>query len=739
MSVVATHTDIDSAVDTDSGVEQKLRPLATTPVWSENLSKTAVKDQVVIHTDPVPKNMETEHEVLYLYEPIDEDQMRILTINPGFKGAQLTCSLDVWTRGNPEKYDALSYVWGVENASEKLRIRHEGNLDRYVMVTPNLLTIIKTLRSNSFPRRIWIDALCINQEDLGEKNTQVPMMSRTYGDAVCVRVWLGKEEDDSSVAMDLIRRIPLSIGRFERFIADETNLEDWFALSMLMRRTWFTRRWVLQEIAMASKATIYCGSEKASWSDFVSATQLFQMYADDISKKFQSLSWGSWNYFDARNYSASRLIAATTNFVRRNDSGRIVRRCNTLEDLICNLTSFEATRPHDVIYAVISLADDGPRSSIIPHRNKTPGGLESNTSIIPSASALSVDEMVRIRRLVKPILRRLNSIRAREKLFSVSYDAFKVSYQRPFAHVAAGFIERITSRSLSLDMIFRPWAPENREVPSWIRTLKDTPWRTKATQHPDHRLLHEGSTLIWRRLNADPLVAATPGVSSIYKASGRPSLRPTWSFHQKIIAQSSVPVLYARGFIIDVISHLEDTATLGRVPTSWLKYRNVERPGSDGKFIAKSVSGDFWRTMVANRDRYGANPPPFYSVVCSNVFCQQAEKDEIDLISVRESKLDMIQHEILQRVEEVVLNRRLTRTERHSFLSLVPERSQTGDLICILAGCSVPVVLSKRTKYGDDQGYSALVGESYVHGMMEGEAFDLQSEHGIPWEIFKIV
>jgi hypothetical protein len=223
-SLVTTHVDVEHALGVESSVQEKLLHPSET-----STSETVQKNRNAIHTDLVQAEMSTS-EIQYAYDSIDESQMRILTVNPGSKEAQLTCSLDVCVRGDPEEYDALSYVWGDEDASKKLYIRHEGTLNRYVMVTPNLLTIIKTMRSDSSPRRIWIDALCINQEDLEEKNTQVPMMSRTYGDAACVRVWLGKEQDDSSVAMELVRRIPLSIGRFERFIADETTLQDWYIL-----------------------------------------------------------------------------------------------------------------------------------------------------------------------------------------------------------------------------------------------------------------------------------------------------------------------------------------------------------------------------------------------------------------------------------------------------------------------------------------------------------------------------
>ncbi|EPE27006.1 hypothetical protein GLAREA_02920 [Glarea lozoyensis ATCC 20868] len=703
------------------------------PVSFAILPETEESESILMHDKRIKEGTSTVQETIYSYEPIDANHLRILTISPGLVGQKLNCSLSVWVRGSPEKYDALSYVWGEEQPSERLPIGFEGESFQYLMVTKNLLSILNNLRSTTSPRRIWIDALCINQEDFEEKNTQVPMMSRTYGDAACVRIWLGQEEHHSSRAMALIQKIPLSVGRFERFIALETRLEDWFALSMVMRRRWFTRRWVLQEIAMASEATIYCGDQEASWSNFVSATQLFQMYSEDISKKFEG-----WNYFDARNYSASRLIAATTNFVRRDDKGRITRRCKTLEELICDLTTFEATRPHDVLYAVISLADDGPRSSFRTRGSSNSSGAY-NQVISTANGVLSSEELLRIRKLIKPVLRKLNTIRAREELFSVSHDAFKVSYQKPFAHVAAGFMERITTNSLSLDMIFRPWAPENEELPTWIRTLKDMPWRTKEEAHHEHLLMHEGSTLIWRRLNADPLVAATPAIHTLYKASGKPPSRPTWAFHQINICESSVPILYARGFVLDVILQQEEPATLGRVPVSWLKYGN-ETIQHDEFTSEWRIPDDFWRTMIANRDRFGSNPPPFYSTVCGNVFYERKEGGHVDIISEREKKLDMIQHEFLQRVEAVVLNRRLTRTKQHAFLSLVPRKTQPGDLVCIINGCSVPVVLSKRTKYGDNQGYYSLVGESYVHGMMEGEAFDLKSSnHGVPWETFRIV
>ena len=76
----------------------------------------------------------------------------------------------------------------------------------------------------------------------------------------------------------------------------------------------------------------------------------------------------------------------------------------------------------------------------------------------------------------------------------------------------------------------------------------------------------------------------------------------------------------------------------------------------------------------------------------------------------------------LHRVQSVIWNRKLFVSKDNKWLGLAPMAAQENDIICILYGCSVPVVLRKQEVEGES--FWELVGECYVHGMMDGEAIE---------------
>jgi len=133
-----------------------------------------------------------------------------------------------------------------------------------------------------------------------------------------------------------------------------------------------------------------------------------------------------------------------------------------------------------------------------------------------------------------------------------------------------------------------------------------------------------------------------------------------------------------------------------------------------------SISAQFWRTMVAGKGPNGQNPPLSYSLVCQELF------DEVYSINLQEAKnltTNDVLKEFINRVLAIIWGRRLARTSKHKRLALLPEETKSGDVICILYGCTVPVVLRKlveRTTDGEDMW--ELIGECYVYEMMAGEA-----------------
>jgi Heterokaryon incompatibility protein (HET) len=96
------------------------------------------------------------------------------------------------SRKRTHPYDALSYVWGNLDETRPIVV------DRHVLhVTVNLHDALSHLRYRSIERIIWVDAICINQNDIKEKGQQIQFMAKIYGQANRVLVWLGRAENNS--------------------------------------------------------------------------------------------------------------------------------------------------------------------------------------------------------------------------------------------------------------------------------------------------------------------------------------------------------------------------------------------------------------------------------------------------------------------------------------------------------------------------------------------------------------
>ncbi|KAK0640610.1 heterokaryon incompatibility, partial [Cercophora newfieldiana] len=93
------------------------------------------------------------------------------------------------------KYEALSYTWGSPVHKCPITINN-----RPCLIWGNLYTALLALRYEDKPRHLWIDAICINQDDIAEKNLHIPQMHLVYQRAASVTVWLGPPFEDSDVA-----------------------------------------------------------------------------------------------------------------------------------------------------------------------------------------------------------------------------------------------------------------------------------------------------------------------------------------------------------------------------------------------------------------------------------------------------------------------------------------------------------------------------------------------------------
>ncbi|KAF2750086.1 HET-domain-containing protein, partial [Sporormia fimetaria CBS 119925] len=133
----------------------------------------------------------------WLYAPLDPSrrQIRLLEILPVWKTDRQTpisARLVIVSLDDEPDYSALSYTWGDGTTTNHIIV--DG---KRIGCTANLHHALNDLRSNPWdvikktPKRIWVDAVCINQEDLEEKNHQLPLMETIYTKAKVVYCWLG--------------------------------------------------------------------------------------------------------------------------------------------------------------------------------------------------------------------------------------------------------------------------------------------------------------------------------------------------------------------------------------------------------------------------------------------------------------------------------------------------------------------------------------------------------------------
>ncbi|KAF1942838.1 HET-domain-containing protein [Clathrospora elynae] len=175
---------------------------------------------------------------------------------------------------NQFRYEALTWCWGTAGKTDHIRVQRKGKT--YAKpVSPDLVAALKALRHPTRNRYLWIDMVCIDQDNLDEKNHQVEMMDEIYGKADRVCIWLGEANDSSRMALDFIKHEVSHLHSFDDLCNSKDASKKWVALLDLMQRLWFSRRWVVQEIALARKAMIYCGHDKISWKKFAIAVELF--------------------------------------------------------------------------------------------------------------------------------------------------------------------------------------------------------------------------------------------------------------------------------------------------------------------------------------------------------------------------------------------------------------------------------------------------------------------------------
>lgn len=300
--------------------------------------------------------------------------IRLLQLRPGDTNDDLSIALFPVRLAAPlpPKYEALSYVWGKDTGA-RVPVIVDGH--ETLQISPTLAVALRHLRHRDAPRNLWIDAVCINQDDLEEQAQQVGQMGAIFQTADKVIVWLGPEADNSSMVFDYFRRWTrvfqvdwktFTLGltpeadedEFGDFLRKETQwhmtTRDGYNvgpdMSALFLRPWFERVWTRQEIFLArpGAAVVQCGSDTLSWD----ALRLAAFLLGSRDTRF---------FRDAADPEHAARNVQTIARLRRvyNLAGAHVARHGPMPALQYARWA-SCTDPRDRVYGVLNMIDPGP-------------------------------------------------------------------------------------------------------------------------------------------------------------------------------------------------------------------------------------------------------------------------------------------------------------------------------------------------------------------------------------------
>ncbi|KAI0842610.1 HET-domain-containing protein [Hypoxylon sp. FL0890] len=559
--------------------------------------------------------------------------IRLLRILPTREDGLLACyirsvELNVATNLN---YDALSYTWGpttrdeVKNGVNAKRHRVIICNNRQLLVTENLFNCLTQLEENGhYHRDLWIDAICINQDDLAERSEQVSIMADIYRSAKCVIVWLGTADEFTQPAWELIKRcnqlsretlsgaiIPGTSSSKDTadLLGDRICPQYWRPVALFFGRTWFTRAWVVQELVLARETIVLCGKYIFDWDAIVSASELMAKRASASTLKidpFGDLDGHSLSYKNPAKLAAIKRDVLSD---KRDVLLHSLIRCRT----------YEASNDHDKIYSVLGLAN------------------------CPS--------------------------NGRHNLYP--------DYKRNVAELYTDFAEYLLEISDDLHLLAHAEGDEFRLVPGLPTWVPD--WSVKKD-----------------------LGLRITGYAR-YEAAG------------KLPCFKEIPgrgTLVLRGFEFDTISRIGETkAEVNRtkVCTGWLDLLDeIEQ-----EFPGRNYRDAFWRTLLVDTD-------PSQSVPITRPW-EDAFNIWIDLCAHCPSPEEKRLATEYETSFTHSLNLRLFRTAS-GHLGCGTLSCKKGDSIWIIQGSRVPLIL-RPTQQEDPTTYN-LVGGTYLHGFMQGEALD---------------
>lgn len=590
------------------------------------------------------------------YGPLNQavdSSFRVCTLLPGKRHAPVLCQLsqDDWAT-TQASYEAISYVWGDQKLTKIISLN-----GRPFSIGSNLESLLRHLRASGRGtgkgKRLWVDALCINQADLGERGHQVQKMFQIYHNALKVIVWLGDSHSDSELAFDFVNnqlkpcleevgyscideKINAAKSGFWDMWDEGKDAETleaiehlivkkyakaWSAVARLLLRPWWSRAWTVQELISAREVSVHCGQSSMQWPLMEMTIQLM-----------------------LRNIDIGHL------FPKKDQS--------TLHNAIEDAHAFAYERYHRV------LGGHGPES--FPQLMQVTRCRQSQDPRDKVFSILS-----------------LLDIESTEYAFEPNYsESVHAAYTRAArAHIQSSKSLHILSSCCHIS------GGVPSDLPSWV---------------PDWKQSVDVSYLGGYSVKDEEFKYAASAVSSA-----------------DVDFSADPNIMTVKGILVDTIKDSQiqgvdadfDYLYTSAKQEPWVSWsiheivKNLEKKPSIVRHHGETVLQAVLKTLIA--DRHPETGKRRHELKLRHIKQHLWPKSE-DL----EGYLSHAQ--MFTQGRTLILS-------KDGYVGLAPSLTAVGDLICVLHGCHAPVIL----RAAENSVHHTLIGDAYVHGLMDGEVLQL--------------